>query len=509
MGGEIGTFAHLYPETFMKIEAKATLPKRKPTDLLVLLLDKERELSQTSDAALGQLLEQLSQDYGKGRIKRDYFSASPSEVARHVLVQHTGLVKSYDLAEKVKILAARALDQARDLDLAQVTFLLNGKDAPEFVGAVAEGVALGGYRFDKYRKEKDSFGKKVGVTLWVAGAGLKECRANLDRTVLISECVNDARQLVNEPGAAVYPEVVADLATEMGREHGLEVSVLDEDGLRKAKHAGLLCVGSGSIHPPRLVSLEYRPARHSEVRLALVGKGITFDTGGISLKPGDRMLEMKGDMAGSAAVLYAMKAIARLQPDINVLGVIPTAENMPDARAQRPGDIFVPRNGKSVQVDNTDAEGRLVLIDGFERAGEWRATHIVDIATLTGAVVRALGTGYAGIMGNDSRLTRALIDCGRSQGEMLWELPLPEEYRELLKTPYADVNNIGGRYAGAITAGLFLQEFVPEDAAWAHLDIAGPFLSGKAWKYYQAGATGFGLKTFVELCRRFPGAIPE
>lgn len=509
MGSENGTVANLYPEILMKIEVKATLPKRKPTDLLVLLLDKERELSRTADATLGPLLGQLSLDYGKGRIKRDYFTASPSEVARHVLVQHTSLVKPYDLSEKVKILAARALDQARDLDLTQVTFLLNGKDAPEFVEAVAEGVVLGGYRFDKYRREKDRFGGKARVSLWVAGARLKECRRHLDRTVLISECVNDSRQLVNEPGAAVYPEVIADLAKAIGREHGLKVSVLDESGLRKAKHAGLLCVGSGSIHPPRLVSLEYRPARQSKVRLALVGKGITFDTGGISLKPGDRMLEMKGDMAGGAAVLYAMKAIARLQPDINVLGVIPTAENMPDAKAQRPGDIFVPRNGKSVQVDNTDAEGRLVLIDGFERAGEWRATHIVDIATLTGSVVRALGPGYAGIMGNDSSLTRALIDCGRSQGELLWELPLPEEYRELLKTPYADVNNVGGSHAGAITAGLFLQEFVPQGASWSHLDIAGPFLSGKAWKYYQAGATGFGVKTFVELCRRFPSYLPE
>ena len=492
----------------MKIEAKATLPKRKPSDLLVLLLDKERELSRTADPTLGPLLGQLAQDYGEGRIKKEYFSASPSKDVRHVLVQHTSLVKPYDLPEKVKILAARALDQAHDLDLTQVTFLLNGKDAPELFGAVVEGVALGGYRFDKYRKEKDRFWERLRVSLCVAGARLKACREDLARTVLISECVNGSRELVNEPGAAVYPEVIADRAQAIGKEHGLKVSVLDEIGLSKAGHAGLLCVGSGSIHPPRLVSLEYRPARQSKVRLALVGKGITFDTGGISLKPGDRMLEMKGDMAGGAAVLYAMKAIAQLRPDINVLGVIPTAENMPDAKAQRPGDIFVPKNGKSVQVDNTDAEGRLVLIDGFERAGEWRATHIVDIATLTGAVVRALGPGYAGIMGNDSELVRRVIGAGGSQGELLWELPLPEEYREFLKTPYADVNNIGGSHAGAITAGLFLQEFVPQGASWAHLDIAGPFLSGKAWKYYQAGATGFGVKTFVELCRRFSGHFP-
>lgn len=486
----------------MRIEAQASLPQRKPNDLLVLLLDKEREISRTTDATLELLLERLSQGYGEGKIKKEYFSASPSDVAQHVLVQDTSLVKPYDLSEKIKILTARALDQAHDLNLGQVTFLLNGKDAPEFVGAVAEGLVLGGYRFDKYRKEKDRFWEKLQVTLCVAESTLKECQRDLDRTVLISECVNESRQLVNEPGAAVYPEVIANLAKEIGKEHGLKVSVLDESGLRKAGHAGLLCVGSGSIHPPRLVSLEYRPASQSTVRLALIGKGITFDTGGISLKPGDRMLEMKGDMAGGAAVLFAMKAIASLQPNINVLGVIPTAENMPDARAQRPGDIFVPRNGKSVQVDNTDAEGRLVLIDGFERAGDWQATHIVDIATLTGSVVRALGPGYAGIMGNNSNLTRALIESGRSQGELIWELPLPEEYRELLKTPYADVNNVGGSHAGAITAGLFLQEFVPQSASWAHLDIAGPFLSSKAWKYYQAGATGFGVKTFVELCQR-------
>ena len=221
------------------------------------------------------------------------------------------------------------------------------------------------------------------------------------------------------------------------------------------------------------------------------------------MKPGNRMLEMKGDMAGGAAVLYTMKAIAQLCPQISVLGVIPTAENMPDANALRPGDIFVPKNGKSVQVDNTDAEGRLVLIDGFEKAAEWKATHVVDIATLTGAVIRALGQEYAGIMGNNPRLIRAVTESGKSQGELFWELPLPEEYKRFLKTPYADLNNIGGSYGGAITAGLFLQEFIPPGSAWAHLDIAGPFLFDKAWKYYKAGATGFGVKTFIELCTQF------
>jgi leucyl aminopeptidase len=198
-----------------------------------------------------------------------------------------------------------------------------------------------------------------------------------------------------------------------------------------------------------------------------------------------------------------MKAIAELKPNINVTGIAPTAENSPDANAQRPGDVFYAKNGKSIMVDNTDAEGRLILTDGLYLAGEEKATHILDIATLTGACVRALGLSIAGIMGNNKQLIHAVIQSGQNHGEVFWELPLPEEYKELLKTPVADLNNIGGPYAGASTAGLFLQEFVPEGAAWAHLDIAGPYLRDKDWKYYEAGAIGFGLKTLVDFAERF------
>jgi len=204
-------------------------------------------------------------------------------------------------------------------------------------------------------------------------------------------------------------------------------------------------------------------------------------------------------MAGGAAVLAAMAAIAKLKPKTAVTGIVAAAENFPGPKAQRPGDIFIAKNGKSVMVDNTDAEGRLVLSDALARAGEEKATHVVDAATLTGAVVSALGQAVAGILGNDPKLVRSVIDSGARRGETFWELPLVEEYRELLKTPYADLNNIGGKLAGTITAALFLQEFVPEDVAWAHLDIAGPFILEKKWKYYPEGATGFGVKTFVEL----------
>ena len=486
----------------MKLEVDSFTFKKQKTDLMVLLLDSEMTFSEVKDPQLKKILEQLSKGYSKKEIKKEFSSSVTIGKIRHILVLHTCLITSYDIAEKIKILAARAIDHAKDLGLLHITFLLNGRDAPNFIQNVVEGIYLGAYSFDKYRKEKDTFSKKMTVVGSVTSSSLKSCRQRLNRSMLLSECINEARQLVNEPGAAVYPQIFADLARHTGKRHRLRVSVLNERGLKKAGYVGLINVGKGSIHPPRLITLEFRPPKPSRIRLALVGKGITFDTGGISLKPSNKMLEMKGDMAGGAAVLYAMQAIAQLKTSINVLGIIPTAENMPDANSQRPGDILVPKNGKSIQVDNTDAEGRLVLIDGFEKAEEWKATHIIDIATLTGSVVRALGQGYAGIMGNDTNLVKSIIESGKSHGELFWELPLPEEYRKFLKTPYADLNNVGSSYAGAITAGLFLQEFIPEQTNWAHLDIAGPFLFDKPWKYYKAGATGFGLKTFVELCRR-------
>ena len=318
------------------------------------------------------------------------------------------------------------------------------------------------------------------------------------------ENVNRARDLINEPGSVVTPEFLADRAGEVAKEVDLEIEILDPAGLKARGYEGIASVGKGSAHSPRMVILRHIPRKASTETVALVGKGITFDTGGISLKPGDHMWEMKGDMAGAAAVLFAMRALGRLAPDVKVVGILCCAENFPDANAQRPGDIFTAKNGKSVMVDNTDAEGRLVLTDGLFRAGEEGGTHVVDIATLTGACLRALGPSVAGIMGTDADLIRRIVRSGERHGEAFWELPLVDEYSESLKTPFADINNIAaGGLAGAITAGLFLREFVPEKVAWAHLDIAGPMFRDKDWKYYEAGAVGFGVKTLVDLCERF------
>jgi leucyl aminopeptidase len=486
----------------MRFELVTTPLEQLQTDLLVVLLDSENELARLPSDKLKGIPGHLNSGFVSKKIKREFFSQYDEKI-RHLLIFHTMLDSNYNIWEKVKIFASKALGYGKDFDFKKIAVLLDGKNAPSFLGKIAEGLILGGYSYDKFKKEKDTFVAGLEVQLVIDPAAEKESESRLARYRMVSDAANEARQIVNDPGAEVTPEVLASLAIKIGQENHLAVQVKNEKNLVSEGFTGLQAVGKGSIHPPRLITLEYQPEKESAWRLALVGKGVTFDSGGISLKPSEKMLEMKGDMAGASAVLYTMKVLARLKPPFHVLGIIPTCENFPDANAQRPGDIFIARNGKSVQVDNTDAEGRLILTDAFSLAGDWKATHMIDVATLTGAAIRALGQGYAAIMGNSQKLIESIIHSGRNHGEFFWQLPLPPEYKELLKTPYADINNVGGPYAGAITGGLFLQEFVPEKIAWAHLDIAGPFLFDKPWKYYKEGATAFGLKTLVDLCEQW------
>ncbi len=400
-------------------------------------------------------------------------------------------------AERCRILAARALGWARDFGFSEVVFVLGGPDGPERAPAVAEGAVLASYEFRRYLSDP---AEQPASVLLVEEEAAPEVAA---AAALAAE-VNRARDLINEPAEALTPEGLAAEARAIAEEHGLEVEILDEAALREQGYPGLISVGQGSPRPPRLIVLRHRPeSANPERHLALVGKGITFDTGGVSLKPASGMWTMKGDMSGSAAVLRAMSAVAAAGVPGTVTAIVAAAENYPGPEATRPGDIFVARNGKSVMVDNTDAEGRLVLSDALARAGEEGATHIVDVATLTGSAVRALGTSVAAVMGNDPEWVRAVIEAGEPHGEAFWELPLVEEYVEQLRCDSADLKNIGGINAGAITAGLFLREFVPDGATWAHLDIAGPFLVEKPWKYYPKGATGFGVRTLYELATRF------
>jgi len=475
-------------------------------DLLAVVLDDEKALQQIDDTLVAEHVSRATESYRAKTLKRDYFATLPEGAcAKALVVYWSPSLTSWNLWENVKTFAARALRLARDYRYARIGLVLNGADAAPLIGKAAEGAVLGSYGFEKYKQEKDEFlAREAQLTIIAHPDHEPDAEARKARYVWVSENVNHARDLINEPGSVVTPEFLAEQASDAAKGLGLEVEVLDPAGLKARGYNGLLRVGQGSVHPPRMVILRHVPRRTSMETIALVGKGITFDSGGISLKPGDHMWEMKGDMAGAAAVLSAMRALGRLQPDVKVVGILCCAENLPDANAQRPGDIFTAKNGKSIMVDNTDAEGRLVLTDGLARAGEEGATHLVDIATLTGAVVRALGPSVAGVMGTDRDLVQRVIRSGENHGESFWELPLVEEYRESLRTPYADLNNMAaGGLAGAITAGLFLREFVPEKTAWAHLDIAGPMFKDKEWKYYDAGAVGFGVKTLVDLCERF------
>ena len=477
-----------------------------PVDLLAVVLDDEKTLHEIDDVQVAAHVQRAAASFRDKTLKREYYvTLEGSKAARALVVYWSPQLKSWNLWENVKTFTARALRLARDYRLPRVGLVLNTKEAAPLVGKAVEGAVLGAYTFDRYRQEKDDFfAKDASLTILAHPDHQADAEARRARYAWVSENVNRARDLTNEPGAAVTPETIATEAGEIAREVDLEVEVLDPAALRARGYQGIVRVGAGSAHPGRMVVLRHVPRKPSKETLALVGKGITFDSGGISLKPGDKMWEMKGDMAGAAAVLYAMRAIGKIRPELKVVAVLCCAENLPDANAQRPGDVFVAKNGKSIMVDNTDAEGRLVLTDGLARAGEEGATHLVDIATLTGAVVRALGPSVAGVMGTDPALVRRVIRSGEHHGESFWELPLVEEYKESLKTPFADVNNIAaGGLAGAITAGLFLREFVPAGVAWAHLDIAGPMFRDKEWKYYEAGALGFGVKTLVDLCERF------
>jgi leucyl aminopeptidase len=376
-------------------------------------------------------------------------------------------------------------------------FALPIADAAD-AAAVAEGVLLGSYAFDEY---KTGGGPPPLEAATIVGprAKARDVRAAVARAEVVAEAVNQARTWVNTPPRDMTPEAFAEATRRHAKGLKLEVEVMDEKALAAGGYGGILGVGQGSANPPRLVRITYRPFR-AKHHVAFVGKGITFDSGGLSLKPPDAMPKMKCDMAGAAAVVAAMVAIAKLGPRVAVTAYAPMAENMPSGSAQRPSDVLTIRGGKTVEVLNTDAEGRLVLADALVRAGEDRPNLLVDIATLTGACVIALGTRVSGIMANDDRLLHQMHRVSERAGEQMWPLPLPNELREKLDSQVADIANTGGKWGAALVAGVFLQDFVADRLDWAHLDIAGTAFNGDpAYGYTPKGATGSGVRTLVQI----------
>jgi leucyl aminopeptidase len=373
------------------------------------------------------------------------------------------------------------------------------KDPENAAGAWVEGALLASYQFNKYRSNSRAPAELKTVTLF--RSGLKKTAAmqkSVDSAQAIMPAIFLARDLVNESPSVATARFLGAQAQAHCRGRGLTVEVWNKRKIEAMKLAGLLAVNRGSLEEPRFIKIHYQPARKARKKVALIGKGITFDSGGLSLKPAKSMETMKLDMAGGAAVIATMSCLPKLALDIEVTGYVPTTDNLPGHNAQKPGDVIRYRNGKTIEVLNTDAEGRLILADALALAAEQKPDYMVNLATLTGACMTALGTQVGGIFSNNQPLADKLMRSSQEAGEKLWQLPLVKEYKELIKSSVADMKNIGGAHGGAITAALILQEFVG-DIAWAHLDIAGPAFAESDNALCPKGGTGFGVRTLSKF----------
>ena len=476
-------------------------------DVLVLFAEEAPKpngvVAEVNQALSGQLLRAATEEGFRGKAEQTFVIHTHGKLpAARVVLVGTGPRERTD-AESLRQAAGRAVKAAQRVRARSVAMAVPG-DPGETLGPVAEGAMLGAYRFDQYRTE----GREERVPLEAVRLLLPDGASRsrplgevLERALHVTGAANFARTLVNEPAGRLTPEALAEEASQAAKGRGLEVRVSGPRELKKLRMGMFSAVGQGSQNTPRLIEISYRPKKAAAARarpISLVGKAITFDSGGLSLKSAENMADMKSDMAGSAAVLGALQVAAELALPFPVLGYLGAAENMPSGAAYRPGDILVSRLGKTVEVTNTDAEGRLVLGDVLAYAGEQNPTALIDLATLTGACVVALGHWVAGLFSNSDGLASELLAAAARAGESFWRLPLVDLQRENLKSDVADMKNLGDRWGGAISAAIFLREFVG-DAAWAHLDIAGPALAPRERGYLGKGATGIGVRTLAEF----------
>ncbi len=462
------------------------------------------------DKALGGLLTRLIE---KGDLKGKLGDATilytlDKLPADRVCVVGLGPEKDFtaDQARQAAANGARALRNAGAKGIATVVMGAGagGLDAEQAAEATAEGAVMGLWRFDKYHTQDGESGDVEEITLLERDTSKHEAfEAGAARGKVLGEATNLARNLANEPGNAMTPTRMAETAREIAQKYGMEYYVIDRAKAKELGMGAFLGVAQGSDEPPAMIVMRYWGAgKNAAPGLGLIGKGITFDSGGITIKPGEGMQDMKGDMSGGAATIAAMQAIGELKPKINVTGIIPATENLPSGKAYKPGDILRASNGKTIEVISTDAEGRLVLADGLVYATQTlKLSPVVDAATLTGAMNVALGNIRTGIFSNDKALSDLLFRLGEETGEKNWPMPMDEEYRELIKSDWADIKNSGGRPAGAVTAAWFLRNFVG-DTAWAHMDIAGSvglFSGGKEHGYQNKWGNGVPTRTFVRL----------
>jgi leucyl aminopeptidase len=485
----------------LKVNASSTTPEKARVDLLAVAMYADRKPGPGAELG-GKALVRFAEDAGfEAKLGTTIVSPAPAGIAAKSLLV-VGLGKRDELTidglRRAGAAIARSARTVRSVATTLADAAPKHIDRLDVTAALVEGVVLGGYEFLRYKS--DAKRSQLASLTLLGGTGAR-VQSSVDAALATANATCWARDLVNEPAAAKSPASFAAAATRLLRPRGVKVQVWSGAELTRRRLAGTVTVGMGSQRPPRFLRMEYAPAgaRHT---LALVGKGVVFDSGGLSLKTSAGMEQMKTDMGGAAAVIAAMSVLQHLGVRTRVVGYAPMVENMPSGNAYRLGDVITYRNGKTVEVMNTDAEGRLILADALALAADEKADAIINLATLTGACMVALGPAIAGLMGNNDDWIAQVRAAGDSAGEKLWHLPLPAEYRKLIDSEIADMKNTGGPYGGAVTAGLFLEEFVGS-VPWVHLDIAGPARAESTSGYTPRGGTGFGVRTLVELVQGF------
>jgi len=495
----------------MKTNLSLSNPASLETEcLVVVVLDRgaknKSEVSlETREAALREAAaEVLASGEVTGKMFETNLLHRPAKLqARRLLLLGGGKADAFTSFE-LRRLAGAAVRFLKSKGFRSFAFVVpEGVAAEDAVKAIVEGAFVGNFEPDTYKSDRKD--QRIDSITVVASGDQGRLQRAVDEARIIGESQNFTRELVNEPSNRMTPGILAEHARKMAQEVGLKCEVFGGEKIRELKMGAFWGVAQGSDEPPALIVLRYEPAGAPEQPvLGLVGKGITFDTGGISIKPADGMEKMKYDMAGGAAMLGAMRAIALLKPKMKVTAIVCATENMPSGKAQKPGDVQIAMSGKSIEIINTDAEGRLVLADGLFYARQLGCTHLIDAATLTGAVVVALGYINAGVFANDEKMYEGFRQALARAGEKFWRMPLDEEYKESIRSNIADIINSGGRWGGAVTAAMFLKEFA-EETPWLHLDIAGTAWMEDQKPWIAKGPSGIAVRTLVEFARRFPG----
>src|SRR2546429_201986 len=481
--------------------AVAVFKDEKPDDGLLKDLDKQ------IGGLIGNVIQ--SEEFAAKEGETAYFHLSNAGLkARRLLLIGCGERSEYKWAQ-ISQMAGTAARFLRSKNLKTIAIVPRTDGDPQRTAQIViQSAIMGLFEPDKYRTKDKEKRELDRIAVVIEGAGEKPVQRGAERGAIVGEAVNFTRDLANEPGGYMTPTILAARAKETAEKFGLSFDVLDQKQMEKLGMGSLLGVSRGSEEPPKLVVLKYEPSKRAARKkglLALVGKGITFDSGGISLKPGENMELMKYDMTGAATVIGTMRAIAQLKPAIPVLGIAPCSENLPSGKATKPGDVLKAMTGKTIEVINTDAEGRLVLADAIAYAKKLGATQIIDMATLTGAVSIALGDVNTAILGTDQALIDQVIATGSEVGEKFWQLPLDREYSNQIKSDIADIKNVGGKKAGTITAAAFLKEFA-DGVSWAHLDIAGTAWGDTATPYRAEGPTRISVRPLIEFVERSAAA---